>query len=327
MNNTLSVLTSTANNTLQLLNNNKDRLLLAGGITLGVGTVVSTVRSTLNCQKIIKDHKDTQEMIALAEEIRPDYKGSQDEKDDVKRLYISTATSIAKQVVLPAALGAGSLTCFVGEHCVMRNKVTKLSETVVGLSAAYAAVDTAFKKYRKNVVDELGEEADERFRTGAKKEKIEVEETDEKGKTKKVKKEISVIDEPDISDYAKFFDCTSEQFVWKDPLHYHPDWDANIHFLNCQQSYANQLLRIKGYLFLNDVYDMLGIPKTKAGQVVGWIYDPEDETIDSRVSFGTYELRNKKVINQEGGYEYEQCILLDFNVDGVIIDKVEIGDK
>lgn len=327
MNNTLSVLTSTANNTLQILNNNKDRLLLAGGITLGVGTVVSTVRSTLNCQKIVKNHKDTMEMISLREEISPEYKGSQDEKDDVKRVYISTATSIAKQVVLPAALGAGSLTCFVGEHYVMRNKVTKLSETVVGLSAAYAAVDTAFKKYRKNVVDELGEEADERFRTGLKKEKIEVEETDEKGKTKKVKKEISVIDEPDISDYAKFFDCASEQFIWKDPLHYHPDWDANIHFLNCQQSYANQLLRIKGYLFLNDVYDMLGIPKTKAGQVVGWIYDPEDETIDSRVSFGTYELRNKKVINQEGGYEYEQCILLDFNVDGVIIDKVEIGDK
>ena len=307
--------------------NNKDKILLVGGFVCGGLALGTTVRATLKCKDIIEEHKDNLQMIETAAELDSEYANSNDIKTDTMKAYGLTALGIAKNVAVPVIFAAGSAACFVGEHAVMENKVEKLTETVVGLSAAYTAVDTAFKKYRKNVINELGKEADERFRHGVKKESVDIVEVDEKGKEKKSTKEFEVIDELDSSDYAKFFDCTSNQFIFTDPLHYHPDWDANIHFLNCQQSLANQMLRLNGYLFLNDVYEMLGIPKTKAGQVVGWIFDPEDESIDSHVSFGTYRIVNKKVINCEDDYEYEQCILLDFNVDGVIIDKVAIGEK
>ena len=318
-----SSLMSVSGQAVEFVYDNKEKFLLGLGIIAGVATVGTTVKGTLNCKKIIDNHKDTVAMIKLAEEIRPEYKGSAEEKEDVTKLYTMTAMGIAKEVAVPVVFGAATVTCLIGEHCMMETKVNKLTETVVGLSAAYTAIDQAFKKYRKNVIAELGTAADERFRLGLKKEKVEVEETQPNGKVKKVKKDIEYIEEGDVSDYAKFFDASCKSlFVWKDPLHYYPDWDANIHQLNCQQSVANQILQRDGYLFLNDVYDMLGLPKTKAGQVVGWIYDPENPNIDSHVSFGTYQIRNKKVINCEKDYEYEECILLDFNVDGVIIDKL-----
>lgn len=44
-------------------------------------------------------------------------------------------------------------------------------------------------------------------------------------------------------------------------------------FLRRQQDYANEMLKARGHLFLNEVYDLLDIPRSKAGQVVGWVYD------------------------------------------------------
>lgn len=328
-----SSLISASTEAVLFVDDNKDKFLLGLGIIAGIATVGTTVKGTLNCKKIIDDHNYTMAMIKCAEELQDDYKDSAREKEDVIHSYTVTALGIAKEVALPVALGATTVACFVGEHCIMQNKINTLTETVVGLSAAYTAIDQAFKKYRKNVISELGQEADDRFRFGVKKEKIEVEEEQPNGKIKKVKKDISYIEEGECcSDYAKFWDGVNSGsgdknslFVWKDPLCHLPDWDSNIHILNCQRSLANQMLQKRGYLFLNEVYDLLDIPKTQAGQVVGWIYDPENPEIDSFVDFGTYQIRNKKVVNCEPGYEYEQCILLDFNVDGVIIDKIGLG--
>lgn len=111
------------------------------------------------------------------------------------------------------------------------------------------------------------------------------------------------------SDYARFFDETCAPWE-KDP-------EYNVCFLNQQQNFANDLLRRQGYLFLNDVYDMLGIARTKAGQVVGWVYDEKNPIGDNYVDFGLYDLRNARFVNG-----YEKSILLDFNVDGVILDKI-----
>lgn len=320
----LEIITSAAGEAVRFVDDHKETFLLIGAGALGALTVGATVRATLKCSSVIQQHKENMAMISYAGEISDEYNGSKDQKDDVIKAYATTALGIAKEVALPTVLAAGTVACVVGEHCIMQNKVEKLTETVIGLSAAYTAIDTAFKKYRKNVIAELGEEADDRFRYGVKKEKIEVTETNEKGKTKTVTKEVEKIDD-DLSGYASFFDCKSKDFAWKDPLQNLPDWDANETFLKIQRSIANNKLRREGYLFLNDVYDMLGLPRTKAGQVVGWIYNPEDETIDNEIDFGVYKLRNKKVINREEGYQYEQCILLDFNVDGPILEKLPMA--
>lgn len=137
-------------------------------------------------------------------------------------------------------------------------------------------------------------------------EEIEREETKEKqGETNKDNKEDS------YSQYARFFDDGCN--VWTKDLEY------NLVFLKQQEEYATAKLKMQGYLFLNDVYDMLGIPRTKAGQIVGWIYDEEHPIGDNRVDFGLYDdkRQNRDFING-----YTNCIILDFNVDGNILDLI-----
>ena len=88
-------------------------------------------------------------------------------------------------------------------------------------------------------------------------------------------------------------------------------------FLKQQQVYATDMLKQRGHLFLNDVYDMLGILHSQEGAVVGWIYDEENPIGDNYVDFGIYDERNADFVNG-----YERSILLDFNVDGYILDKI-----
>lgn len=110
------------------------------------------------------------------------------------------------------------------------------------------------------------------------------------------------------SQYAMYFDERNPKFDGK-----HPEF--NRIFLATQQHYANDLLKTKGYLFLNDVYKMLGLPETKAGQIVGWVYNTESPFGDNYVDFGIFDERNKNFINGKSN-----IALLDFNVDGNILE-------
>ena len=113
----------------------------------------------------------------------------------------------------------------------------------------------------------------------------------------------------DVSQYARFFDESCPNWT-KDP-------GINLLFLRQQEAYANAKLKNDGYLFLNDVYAILGIPRSKEGQVVGWVYNWNDSVGDNFVDFGIYADRNKGFVNG-----FERSVLLDFNVDGSIIDKI-----
>lgn len=122
-------------------------------------------------------------------------------------------------------------------------------------------------------------------------------------------KRTNVEDKRSPSMYARFFDegCPGWQ----------KDSEYNLIFLKTQQVYANDLLRKRGHLFLNDIYDMLGIPRTKAGQVVGWVYDKDNPVGDNYIDFGIYDERNSNFVNG-----YEKNALLDFNVDGIILERI-----
>lgn len=122
--------------------------------------------------------------------------------------------------------------------------------------------------------------------------------------------ETKKIETGSYSQYARIFDETSPNWT--------RDSEMNLCFLISQQDYFNQLLKSKGYLFLNDVYGRLGFPKTKAGEIVGWVYDEKNPVGDNYVDFGIYKTaKNSKFING-----FENSIILDFNVDGAIIDKI-----
>lgn len=116
-------------------------------------------------------------------------------------------------------------------------------------------------------------------------------------------------DYKDVSFYARFFNESCPAWT-KDP-------EMNMMYLIAQRSYANDMLKAKGHLFLNEVYDMLGMARTKAGQVVGWIYDPENPIGDNFIDFGIFEDYNQEFVNG-----CEATVLLDFNVDGMILDRI-----
>ena len=199
-----------------------------------------------------------------------------------------------------------SFTSIIAGHKVLKKRN-------IAIAAAYAAIDKGFKQYRKNVIEEFGEGVDQQMRFGLKSKEIK-----KKDKDGKTVKETEYYIDPDtnpldnISEYARFFDAASSNFA-KDP-------EYNIMFLRRQQDYANEMLKSRGHLFLNEVYDLLDIPRSKAGQVVGWVYDKNGNTKgDNYVDFGLYrnDQGTRRFVN---GLEYN--ILLDFNVDGVIYDLI-----
>ena len=122
--------------------------------------------------------------------------------------------------------------------------------------------------------------------------------------------ETKNIESRTCSQYARFFDETSP-YWYKNP-------EMNLFFLLAQQNHANEKLKARGYLFLNEVYDMLGMPRTKAGQIVGWVYKENNTDGDNYVDFGIYRTeQNAKFVNG-----FENSVLLDFNVDGPVFDKI-----
>ena len=207
-------------------------------------------------------------------------------------------------------LGTLSVTCILVSNNILRKRN-------VALGAAYAAVDKGFKEYRSRVISRFGEEVDKELRYNMTTKKEETVEVDpETGKEKKVKKEVKVIDPKAISDYADvFYKYQEDEYGNSLP---NPYWEANndynLMFLRAQEKYANDLLRSKKRVFLNDVRKAIGLPETKAGQMVGWVYDPENPDIDNCIDFG---------IDWDHIYRYSEDgidspILLDFNVDGNI---------
>ena len=230
---------------------------------------------------------------------------AEDMKKDTAIVYAQTAVKFIKLYGPSVILGAASIACILGGHNILRKRN-------VALAAAYTAIDKGFKEYRGRVVERFGEELDKELRYNIKAKEFEETTTDSKGKEKTVKKTVSVADPNEYSDYARIFDNGS--YGWS------KDAESNLIFLKQQQNWANEVLQSKGHLFLNEVYDMLNIPRTKAGQVVGWIYDKEHPTGDNFVDFGIYNLNIEKARDFVNGYE--RSIVLDFNVDGPILDMI-----
>lgn len=275
-----------------------------------VGVVASTVmacKATMKLDEILNDSRETREKIVDVKD-NPEYTevySPEDAKKDLTINYTQTAMKIAKLYAPAVMLGSASLGCLLASNGILRKRNA-------ALSAAYVTVDKSFKEYRNRVAERFGNEVEKEIRYNIKAEEIEKVVFDEEGNETVVKETLKTMDPNLYSDYAKFFDEASP--CWQN------DPEYNLMFLKSQQQYANDLLRAKGRLFLNDVYDMLGIDKTKAGQVVGWVYDEANPSGDNFVDFGIYDMTKERVRAFVNGYETN--ILLDFNVDGNIWDKM-----
>lgn len=292
------------------LKKHSPEILVGAGVVGVVATTVLACKATLKVNTVTEEAKTNLKKIEVAGEKGVTEAGEvytkEDAEKETKIVYIQTGVKLAKLYALPVGLGAVSIAAILGGHNILRKRN-------IAISTAYAALFNDYKGYRSRVVERFGEQLDKELKYNLKTATVEETVVNEDGTEETVKKEVQVMNDPqDPSQYsffARFFDdgCTG--------------WDKNpeysLMFLNQQQNWANEKLKRQGYLFINDVYEMLGIPKCKEGQTHGWIYDEKNPIGDNFVDFGIYNIHLEK--NRDFVNGYEKVILLDFNHDGNIL--------
>ena len=284
------------------LKKHSPEILVVAGIA---GTVVSAVlacKATTKVAEILDETKGTLDTIHDGMEtgaINGQEYTTEDGKKDTVVVYAQTGMKLAKLYGPAIILGTLSITSILASNNILRKRN-------VALGAAYAAIDKSFKEYRGRVIERFGEQVDTELKYGIKAKKFEEIEVDpETGKEKKVKKTVMVADPNLQSDYAVYFDSKSRN--------YETNPDYNRMFLKAQQAFANDKLQTRGHLFLNEVLDDLDLPRTPAGQIVGWTKDGPD----GYVNFRLVEVERE---TEDG--RHEPALLLDFNVEGNIWEKM-----
>lgn len=250
-----------------------------------VGVVTSTVMA---CRSTLKLEATLEKY-----DIAPEY--PEDENDEFRN-RVRAGIAVAKLYAPAFIVGAASITMLTKSH-------STLVKRNAALSAAYTALDNGFRDYRARVIEKYGPEEDDKFRYGHETETIK--------KGSKSTKVDRFDPKTGASIYAKFFD------------EYNPNWgkdpEVSKVFLRHMQNYANDILHARGHLFLNEVYDMLGFDHTQPGAVVGWLLNEKgDNYVDFGVFNGEDDERIRDFVNGREG-----VILLDFNVDGLIFDKID----
>jgi hypothetical protein len=274
--------------------------MFAGGIVAGLSSTVLACRATLKVSDVLAGAEELKEKAQVLHEADPEGYNEKTYAKDLTVIKVKTILTLTKMYSPAAGLAVISVALLTGSHVT-------LSKRNASLSAAYASVDQAFNKYRERVKDQLGEEVDRDLRYGTRVVSETVEGDD--GKKKVVKHTRVAEGEP--SQYARFFDELCDNFQ-RNP-------EYNRIFLQAQQNYANDMLQARGHVFLNEIYDMLGLPRSGAGAVVGWVHGKHSG--DDYIDFGIFsDGTNERVRDFVNGRE--NAILLDFNVDGVIYDKI-----
>lgn len=280
-----------------VLKKNSPTLMFGAGVVGVVATVVMASRATLWVDAVLEE---TQDKLHDAKELHDsghkDY-SDHDYYQDVVVLYSRAAGKLVKLYGPSILVGATSIGMLTGSHIV-------LTRRNVAVTAAYAALDKGFEEYRARVLNDLGEDKDREYRYGSV-----TEEVTKKTKKGEVVKAVKRVGPDGASIYAKFFDSRSSS--WS------PQPEYNLLFLRAQQNYVNDKFKARGHVLLNDVYDSLGLERTKAGCVVGWYQGEGDGYID----FGIF---NGKHMDRfyDFAMGHEGAILLDFNVNGIIYDKL-----
>ena len=304
----VNTLTRTLGKTGLKLQKYSPEILVVTGI---VGVVVSAVmacKATTKASEIVEDMNEKMDTIhEVSETASSEEYSEEDLKKDTTIVYVQTGVKFLKLYGPSLALGALSIGCILASTHILKTRN-------LAIAAAYSAIDKGFKDYRGRVIERFGKDLDRELRYNIKAKTIEENVVDENGEVNSVEKTVEVVNPNEHSVYAKCFDESCAGWS-KDP-------EFNLMFIRRQQDYANEVLTKRGYIFLNEVYKMLGFQATKAGQIVGWFYDPEnpDHTGDNYVDFGIYDVHKEK--NRDFVNGYERCIWLDFNVDGNILDLI-----
>lgn len=295
-------------------------IMIVGAAVGGVAATVLACKATIKAQDILAEHNAAVETIHMTKdqiekgEITLGEGESYTEKDfknDITATYVQTGLKLAKVYAPAVSLGIASLGCMFGSHHIM-------SKRNATLTAAYIALDKAFEEYKGRVTDRFGNRVQEELEHNIKAVEVENKKTNDQGVEETIK-EYKDVAMQHSSPYTLVYDETVSS--WD------KDAQLNMSHLIQAQAAANRRLHQNGHLFLNEVIDMLdpygnGAHRTAAGQVVGWIYHPNDPTKQSDVDFGVtnYVENNERLNSFIDGYE--RSVILRFNCDGPIIDKI-----
>lgn len=298
--NILKTLSTTVSKIGFVTKKNSPAILAVTGVIGVVAGTVMACKATMKVEEILEEKKGIEEDIRQMEENNEDYT-AEDAQKDRRILMVKTGAKFVKLYAPAAIIILLSLFSILASNRILSKRYT-------ALATAYTMLNKDFKDYRARTVERFGEEVDKQLRYNLKSDKITEEVTDEEGKTKKVKKSVDVGETGTESIYMKYYTKTNDTWI-KDP-------QMRDFFFNQQQRYANDALRTRGHITLNEVYDLLGFQHTKAGFVVGWIYDEHNSNGDNYVDF---KIKETYLPNEDG--DLELCYAIDFNVDGVIYDK------
>lgn len=285
-------------------------ILVVTGIGTGIVAAVIACKQTIKANDIVAVARENLQHIENAKELAANNEveyTEEDEQADRETIGKQITIGMVKTYALPVGLGILSITCILAGHHILKKRN-------VALAAAYSALSTDFMNYRKRVVDKYGKDVDFMLKNGLEKQIVANQVVDpETGEVKETKEEVLTYDGDKLSQYARVFDeVGSTQWT--------PSADHNRAFLLMEQNYFNERIRTRGYIFLNEVYERLGFRPTKAGSVVGWVYQNADyEGID----FGIFTAHTQKAAEFLEGTE--PSIILDFNVQGDILSLVTEG--
>ena len=284
-------------------------ILMCAGIVGGVASAVMACKATTKVNGILAKAKDQVQGIhqvrevpelqqMYVEEYGEEYTEEQSKKD-LAITYAQTGIEFAKLYGPSVVLGAVSIGCILASGNIMRKRNA-------ALTAAYAVVDKGFKQYRERLIDRFGNELDRELRYNIKTEQVEETVVDEDGKEKTVTTTIQKAEPQDIPTTSKIY-CEGCKGWDKNP-------EYNRIFLTQVQAWANDRLQARGHLFLNEVYDALGINITEEGNSLGWVYDESNPELHNYVDFGFADIDNERKRAFVNGDE--RNVWLDFNYDG-----------
>lgn len=296
-----TAVTSRAARQLLLAQKHSPVILFAAGVAGVVGTVILASRATMKLDPLLRGTSEFQE--DYDKQLEADQIGHEEHAKATLNLKFNAAKEIA-QLYLPAlSLGIVSIAALTGSHVVLTNRN-------LALSAGLSALTKAHNTYRARVAGEYGNDVDQRFAAEAT--KVTVTEKLANGKTSK-RDEDQLTNRALNSPYVFVFDEQSRNFSTRP--------GDNKTFLTQAQQYANDKLRTRGHIFLNEVLDLVGLPRTEAGALTGWLWEKPGGQGDNYVSFGIYTNPDEEWIERfiDGKEKYA---LLDFNVDGPIYKEI-----
>ena len=293
------------------LKKHSPEILIVTGV---IGIVTSTVMACKATTKVNDIVDETKNMVDKIHDAVENKKHTSDGEEytqevankDLTIVYAQTGLKFVKLYGPAVAIGIASIGCIVGSNHILRKRN-------IALAAALTAMETSFKEYRGRLIDRFGKDLDRELRFGIKAKEVEEKVVNEKGKETTVTKTVEVVDPNAIHSIYSVVFCEGNSGWTRNA-------ELNKVFLIQQQNYANDKLKLNGVLTLNEVYDMIGAPRTAYGQIAGWVYTDDSSIGDNFVDFGIFDVNNEKACDFVNGYE--KSIILDFNCIGNILEYI-----